>query len=102
MKTLYSLIVLVDLIESYLIDSLRFFLLKKEQDKSFRVDGQKAISENKQKTQETTLYDKFMETRLTGCCSVEEDLSTTYKQVLSDSLESKYDQRIVTISESIN
>ncbi|CCQ61420.1 hypothetical protein CWATWH0401_3645 [Crocosphaera watsonii WH 0401] len=42
-----------------------------------------------------------MESGLIGCCSVEEDLSTTYKQVLSDSLESKYDQRIVNIQEKL-
>ncbi|WP_232826309.1 hypothetical protein [Cyanothece sp. BG0011] len=62
---------------------------------------QKVIAENKQEKQEETLYDKFMENKLIGSCSIDEDLSTTYKQVLSDSLESKYDQRIVTIQEKL-
>ena len=73
----------------------------KEPDEYIKIAAQKAISENEQKTQEPTLYDKFMESGLIGCCSVEEDLSTTYKQVLSDSLESKYDQRIVNIQEKL-
>ncbi len=59
--------------------------MRKEQ-KNFRVNL------NEQKKQKQTLYDKFIESGLIGCCSLEEDLSTTYKQVLSDSLESKYDR----------
>ncbi len=56
---------------------------------------------DEQNKQEPTLYDKFMESGLIGCCSLDEDLSTTYQQVLSDSLESKYDQRMVTIQEKL-
>ena len=40
-----------------------------------------------------TLYEKFEESGLIGCCSVEEDLSTNYKKVLADTLASKYDHR---------
>lgn len=56
---------------------------------------------NEQNKQEPTLYDKFMDSGLIGACSTDEDLSTTYKQVLSDSLESKYNQRIITIQEKL-
>ncbi|EAZ91684.1 DUF2281 domain-containing protein [Crocosphaera chwakensis] len=49
------------------------------------------------KTQETkveqTIYDKFEQSGLIGFCSVEEDLSTTYKKVLADTLDTKYDNR---------
>jgi hypothetical protein len=44
-------------------------------------------------SQEKNLYEKFEEIGLIGCCSVEEDLSTTYKEVLSNTLSSKYDHR---------
>ena len=40
-----------------------------------------------------TLYEKFEEIGLIGCCSVEEDLSTNYKEVLANTLASKYDHR---------
>ncbi|WP_414528664.1 DUF2281 domain-containing protein [Nodularia chucula] len=43
--------------------------------------------------QEKNLYEKFEKMGLIGCCSVEEDLSTTYKQVLSNTLSTKYDHR---------
>ena len=33
------------------------------------------------------------ETGFIGCCSVENDLSTTYKSVLAEELEKKYDPR---------
>lgn len=33
------------------------------------------------------------ETGVIGCCSVENDLSTTYKSVLAEELEKKYDPR---------
>ncbi|MBF2058629.1 MAG: DUF2281 domain-containing protein [Cyanobacterium sp. T60_A2020_053] len=50
----------------------------------------KRYSVEKQETKsEETLYDKFEASGLIGFCSVEEDLSTTYKQVLADTLESK-------------
>lgn len=42
---------------------------------------------------EKTLYDKFDEIGLIGCCSVEENLSTTYKEVMANSLNTKYDNR---------
>ncbi len=40
-----------------------------------------------------TLYEKFEEIGLIGYCSVEEDLSTNYKEVIADTLVSKYDHR---------
>lgn len=40
-----------------------------------------------------SLYEKFDEIGLIGCCSVDEDLSTTYKEVLSNTLKTKYDHR---------
>lgn len=33
------------------------------------------------------------ETGFIGCCSIEKDLSTTYKSVLAEELEKKYDPR---------
>ncbi|MBW4641680.1 MAG: DUF2281 domain-containing protein [Goleter apudmare HA4340-LM2] len=44
-------------------------------------------------SQEKSLYDKFDEIGLIGCCSIEENLSTTYKEVLSKTLQNKYDHR---------
>lgn len=38
-------------------------------------------------------YERFDEVGLIGCCSVEENLSTDYKKVLADTLETKYDHR---------
>ena len=49
--------------------------------------------ESKNHSQEKTLYEKFDEIGLIGCCSVEENLSTTYKDVLSNRLDNKYDHR---------
>lgn len=37
--------------------------------------------------QEKTIYEKFDEIGLIGCCAVEENLSTTYKEVLSNTFE---------------
>jgi len=42
---------------------------------------------------EKSPYQKFKESGLIGYVSVEEDLSTTYKQVLSEKLSNKYDHR---------
>jgi hypothetical protein len=36
-------------------------------------------------------YAKFVESGLIGCVEIEEDLSTTYKQVLAEGLADKYD-----------
>lgn len=44
-------------------------------------------------SQEKSLYEKFDEIGLIGCCAVEENLSTTYKEVLSNTLTNKYDHR---------
>lgn len=44
-------------------------------------------------SQEKSLYEKFDEIGLIGCVSSEENLSTTYKQVLSEGLNTKYDHR---------
>lgn len=41
--------------------------------------------------QEKSIYEKFDEIGLIGCCAVEENLSTTYKEVLSNTLPKKYD-----------
>ncbi len=40
---------------------------------------------------EKSTYQKFKESGFIGCVSVEENLSTTYKQVLSEELSAKYD-----------
>lgn len=56
-------------------------LLKKSYSKS------PVENENKEKS----IYEKFDEIGLIGCCSVEENLSTTYKKVLTDTLGTKYD-----------
>jgi hypothetical protein len=58
-------------------------LLKKSYSKS------QAENESKEKS----LYEKFDEIGLIGCCSVEDNLSTTYKKVLTDTLVTKYDHR---------
>ena len=50
-------------------------------------------SESENHQEDKTLYEKFEEIGLIGCCSVEEDLSTNYKEVLADTLASKYDHR---------
>ncbi|MEH2373249.1 DUF2281 domain-containing protein [Nostoc sp.] len=42
-------------------------------------------------SQQKSLYEKFDEIGLIGCCSVDENLSTTYKEVLSNTLITKYD-----------
>lgn len=44
-------------------------------------------------TSENSTYQKFQESGFIGCVSVEENLSTTYKQVLSEKLSAKYDHR---------
>jgi len=46
-----------------------------------------------EETTEKSSYQRFKESGLIGYVSVEEDLSTTYKQVLSEKLSSKYDHR---------
>jgi len=43
--------------------------------------------------QAKSTYQKFVESGLIGCVEVEEDLSTTYKQVLAQELAKKYDHR---------
>jgi hypothetical protein len=54
---------------------------------------QYSLAEKPEIKSEKTLYNKFEESGLIGFCSVEENLSTTYKQVLADTLETKYDNR---------
>jgi hypothetical protein len=51
----------------------------------------KPVSDNQ--PQEKSLYEKFDEIGLVGCVSIEENLSTTYKQVLNAGLNTKYDHR---------
>ena len=44
-------------------------------------------------TSEKSPYQKFKESGFIGCVSVGEDLSTTYKRVLSERWNAKYDHR---------
>jgi hypothetical protein len=46
-----------------------------------------------EETSDKSVYRKFQESGFIGCASVEEDLSTTYLQVLSEQLNTKYDHR---------
>ncbi|ELS00997.1 hypothetical protein Xen7305DRAFT_00006980 [Xenococcus sp. PCC 7305] len=48
-------------------------------------------SETESNQEGKSTYEKFEEIGLIGFCSVEEDLSTNYKEVLADTLASKYD-----------
>ncbi|MBE9077321.1 DUF2281 domain-containing protein [Romeria aff. gracilis LEGE 07310] len=52
-------------------------------------------SETVQKEQplDQPIYEKFKESGLIGCVSAEENLSETYKQVLFEELNTKYDHR---------
>ena len=43
--------------------------------------------------QAKSTYQKFVESGLIGCVAVDENLSTTYKQVLAQELAKKYDHR---------
>ncbi|MGB3205266.1 MAG: DUF2281 domain-containing protein [Crinalium sp.] len=47
----------------------------------------------KKSSEEISLYEKFDKNGLIGCVSTEENLSTTYKQVLAEGLNTKYDHR---------
>ena len=49
----------------------------------------------KNQSQEKSLYEKFDEIGLIGCVSTEENLSTTYKQVLSEGLNTKYEKSLI-------
>ncbi|MBE9078407.1 DUF2281 domain-containing protein [Romeria aff. gracilis LEGE 07310] len=42
---------------------------------------------------EKSTYQKFKESGLIGCVSIEEDLSITYKQTLTEELTAKYDHQ---------
>ena len=42
---------------------------------------------------EKSTYQKFQDSGFIGCVSAEENLSTTYKQVLAEELSKKYDHR---------
>ena len=42
---------------------------------------------------ETGTYEKFLQSGLIGCVEIEENLSTTYKQVLAEGWAKKYDHR---------
>ena len=44
-------------------------------------------------TAEDSAYQAFKDSGFIGCVSVEENLSTTYKQVLSEKWDTKYDHR---------
>jgi predicted metal-dependent hydrolase len=43
--------------------------------------------------QQKTSFELLEESGFIGCCSVENDLSVNYKQVLANELEAKYDNR---------
>ena len=49
--------------------------------------------EPKQEISEKSTYEKLEEIGFIDCCAVEENLSTTYKEVLAESLAKKYDNR---------
>jgi len=42
-------------------------------------------------SEEGSVYERFKASGLIGCVSLEEDLSTTYKQVLAEGWDQKYD-----------
>lgn len=48
---------------------------------------------DKERDQQESNFEKFEQVGLIGCCDVEEDLSVSYKSVLTESLEAKYDHR---------
>jgi hypothetical protein len=51
----------------------------------------KRYAQPKQVSEEKSTYEKFEASGLIGCVSVEEDLSTTYKQVLAEGWNHKHD-----------
>ncbi|MEL6354969.1 MAG: DUF2281 domain-containing protein [Cyanobacteria bacterium J06627_28] len=53
----------------------------------------KRYVEPRQTTDEESTYEKFKSSGFIGCASVEEDLSTTYKQVLAEQWNQKHDHR---------
>ncbi|AFZ48695.1 hypothetical protein Cyast_2753 [Cyanobacterium stanieri PCC 7202] len=52
-----------------------------------------SIVQKQENESQETLYDQFEASGLIGFCSLDEDLSTTYKQVLAETLDNKYDHR---------
>lgn len=46
-----------------------------------------------ERNSEKSTYQQFKNSGFIGCASVEEDLSTTYKRVLTENLNAKYDHR---------
>lgn len=59
----------------------------------FICDRPQVQSQPNLNSQEKSTYQKFVESGLIGCVEVEENLSTTYKQVLAEELAKKYDHR---------
>jgi len=51
----------------------------------------KRYARPKQAIEEKSTYEKFKDSGFIGCVSVEEDLSTTYKQVLAEEWNQKHD-----------
>ncbi|MEA5468094.1 hypothetical protein [Spirulina sp. 06S082] len=49
--------------------------------------------ELKQESSEKSTYEQLEEAGLIGYCAIEENLSTTYKDVLAQTLAKKYDNR---------
>lgn len=49
--------------------------------------------ELKQESSEKSTYEQLEEIGFIDCCAVEENLSTTYKEVLAQTLTKKYDNR---------
>lgn len=60
-----------------------------------RYSAPKQISENmpSQHKKDSDTYQEFLDSGLIGCISMEENLSTTYKQVLAEGWAKKYDHR---------
>ncbi|MBF2079846.1 MAG: DUF2281 domain-containing protein [Synechococcales cyanobacterium T60_A2020_003] len=54
----------------------------------YSTEGADGAGEEKQSN-----FEKFEQVGLIGCCDVEEHLSVSYKSVLAESLEAKYDHR---------
>lgn len=65
-------------------------LLKKS---SPAIEEQNSNPQTDSENSEKSVYEQFEASGLIGCVSAEEDLSTTYKQVLAEEWGKKYDHR---------
>lgn len=55
------------------------------------IEEDKSPSQDIDNSEEGSVYERLKASGLIGCVSVEEDLSTTYKQVLAEGWSQKYD-----------